>query len=85
MIEAGHQWEGGDDPVEDVARREQERHMSAAFSQLSEEHQAVLVLRVVEGLAYNEIADALGIPPGTVMSRLYTARRQIADALETEQ
>ncbi len=40
------------------------------------------MLREFEGLKYQEIADLLEIPAGTVMSRLYTARRALADALE---
>ena len=82
MLEAGHQWEGGEDPIEDVARREREGHMKAAFDELSQEHQAILVLRVVEGLSYGEIAESLHIPTGTVMSRLSRARAELKKHLE---
>jgi RNA polymerase sigma-70 factor (ECF subfamily) len=43
---------------------------------------AVLALREVQGLAYDEIARATGIPTGTVMSRLYHARRLLAQKLK---
>lgn len=46
----------------------------AAIRQLSESHREVLILIAVEGMAYAEAADILGIPPGTVMSRLSRAR-----------
>lgn len=51
--------------------------MEAALAQLSPEHRAVLVLREVQGFDYREIADILGIPIGTVRSRLHTARMQL--------
>lgn len=48
-----------------------------AVSHLSEEHRAVLILRHYQGLAYPEIAEALGIPVGTVKSRLHHALRGV--------
>lgn len=53
----------------------------AALGQLSEAHRAVLVLREVEGLSYKEIADSMDCPEGTVMSRLFHARRQMQQLL----
>jgi len=48
-----------------------------AMSELSENHQEILALRHAEGLSYAEIAQRLGIPQGTVMSRLYHAREAL--------
>ena len=45
------------------------------------EQRAVFVLRVFEELSYAEIAEALGISPGTVMSRLSRARERLREAL----
>ncbi|MEO0032567.1 MAG: hypothetical protein RIS94_2325 [Pseudomonadota bacterium] len=53
----------------------------AALQQVPEEQRAVFALVVVEGLGYREAADTLGIPVGTVMSRLARARSRIALAL----
>ena len=44
----------------------------------------VLVLKEFEGLKYREIAKLLGIPIGTVMSRLYSARKHLAAAIEEQ-
>jgi len=77
LLEAGRQWASGDDPEEDAVERERHGLLQAAFEELSEEHQAVLVLRVVEGLSYDEIAKTLTVPIGTVMSRLSRARAEL--------
>lgn len=47
------------------------------LQQLSPEHRGVLVMRELEGMTYEEIAVALGVPKGTVESRLYRARQEI--------
>jgi RNA polymerase sigma-70 factor (ECF subfamily) len=52
-----------------------------ALSQLSDQHRTVLILREVEGLSYKEIADSMDCPEGTVMSRLFHARRQMQELL----
>lgn len=66
--------EGGDT----VAR------VRAALAELPPKHRAVLALREMEGLSYEEIAQATGVPIGTVMSRLFHARKLLADKLKTE-
>jgi RNA polymerase sigma-70 factor (ECF subfamily) len=53
----------------------------AAMDALSEDQRAVLVAVCVEGLSYAEASAVLGVPAGTVMSRLFRARRSLADAL----
>ena len=55
--------------------------LERAMGQLPQEQRAVLVLRVVEELSYAEIAETLGISPGTVMSRLFRARERLAQSL----
>jgi len=53
----------------------------AAMEQLPPKQRAVLALREMEGLSYEEIATATGVPVGTVMSRLFHARRLLAEKL----
>lgn len=50
-----------------------------AFARLTEEHRAILALRIEGDLPYAEIADALGIPVGTVTSRLARAREALLE------
>ncbi len=51
--------------------------LNAAMSRLSEDHREILRLRYFAELNYRELAESLGIPPGTVMSRLYLARKAL--------
>jgi RNA polymerase sigma-70 factor (ECF subfamily) len=53
----------------------------AAVAKLSPEHREVVVLREFGGLSYQEIANVLEIPPGTVESRLFRARRELQELL----
>jgi RNA polymerase sigma-70 factor (ECF subfamily) len=48
---------------------------------LSPEHKEIVVLRELDGLSYTEIADVLGIPEGTVESRLFRARQELKELL----
>ena len=56
-----------------------------ALNGLSVEHRQILLLVGLEGLNYREIAEELGIPMGTVMSRLARARERLRNALEKEE
>jgi len=53
-----------------------------ALEQLTPEHRAVVLLREVEGLSYDEISDVLQCPRGTVMSRLHYARNRLRSILK---
>jgi RNA polymerase sigma-70 factor (ECF subfamily) len=77
MLETGAQWAAGSDPADEAAASERDERLARAFAALSEEHRAVLALRVVEDLSYDEIARTLGVPVGTVMSRLARARAEL--------
>ena len=57
---------------------------SAAFRRLDADQRIVLVLHYYLGLSLDEAADALGIPPGTVRSRLHRATAAMRAALEAD-
>jgi RNA polymerase sigma-70 factor (ECF subfamily) len=68
-------------PEEELTRAELRVAMAEAIAQLPDEARETLLLREVEGLRYAEIAEALGIPKGTVMSRLHYARKRLQELL----
>jgi RNA polymerase sigma-70 factor (ECF subfamily) len=63
----------GRDPAEEVSQRDQERHAVKALDLLSDNHREVIVLKIMKGLSYDDISEVLGIPSGTVKSRLHGA------------
>jgi RNA polymerase sigma-70 factor (ECF subfamily) len=71
-----------DAPDRAAERAELRERLERAIETLPPHERETLVMREFEGLKYREIADLLGIPIGTVMSRLYAARRALAATLE---
>jgi RNA polymerase sigma-70 factor (ECF subfamily) len=71
----------GADPVDALRRREIAARLQSALDGLPPYHRAVVVLREIEGLSYEEMAQALGVSKGTVMSRLFHARQKLQRAL----
>jgi RNA polymerase sigma-70 factor (ECF subfamily) len=69
------------DPLGRVLEQEATRVLDEAVAALPLEQRAVFVLRTIEEMSYGEIAEALGLQPGTVMSRLFRARERLARAL----
>jgi RNA polymerase sigma-70 factor (ECF subfamily) len=70
------------DPASEAARGEVEAALHRAIAELSDDRRIVVILRDIEGLTYEEIADALALEPGTVRSRLHRARTELKDKLE---
>lgn len=68
-------------PAEHAERREERDRVRTAVLALSPDQRIVLFLREYEGLRYREIAAILGIPIGTVESRLHAARQRVAKEL----
>ncbi len=68
-------------PEKMADRKELSRVLKDAMAKLSDKHRAIIVLREVEGLAYEEMAEVLGISKGTVMSRLFHARQNLKTLL----
>lgn len=71
----------GATPERSVEDNQRTMHVRRAIAQLSEPLRLVLILREYQELTYQEIADALDIPVGTVMSRLNSARVQLRHEL----
>ena len=72
--------EGVDEPM---LRDERVRLVRGAIKTLTEEHRAILTLREMDDLSYEEIAEILEISIGTVRSRLSRARKQLKLAIES--
>ena len=70
-------------PDQAMERGELRAQLEAAIAKLSNEHREVILLREVQGLDYKEIAEVTGNSSGTVMSRLYYARKKLQAILTT--
>ena len=71
----------GSDPSDVVRRTEIAARLREALEALPEYHRGVIVMREVEGLSYEEMAQAMGVSKGTIMSRLFHARQKLQRAL----
>jgi RNA polymerase sigma-70 factor, ECF subfamily len=71
------------DSFAEFSRRELNRRLRDALDELTPEHRAVILLREVEGLSYDEISEILQCPRGTVMSRLHYARSRLREILKS--
>jgi RNA polymerase sigma-70 factor, ECF subfamily len=71
----------GFDPGRALADKELRQHLHAALEKLSPAHRSVLVMREVEGLSYKEMADMMNCSIGTIMSRLFHARKKMQTLL----
>lgn len=70
-----------DTPEEEAKRHDLRREIEAALAKLSPEHRETIVLREIEGLKYDEIAERMDCSTGTVMSRLFYARKNLQELL----
>lgn len=68
-------------PSVNLERQEEISQMYQALDRLTEEHRSILVLREMEGMDYEAIAEVLDLPIGTVRSRLHRARDQLREKL----
>jgi RNA polymerase sigma-70 factor, ECF subfamily len=81
----------GGNPEDTLHRRELAQAVGAAIEALPSYHRDVIVMREVEGMSYEEMAAAAGVSKGTIMSRLFHARKKLQRTLalryveETEQ
>jgi len=71
----------GADPIDVLRRREIASRIQAALDALPPYHRGVILMREVEGMSYEEMAAAMGVSKGTIMSRLFHARQKLQRAL----
>jgi RNA polymerase sigma-70 factor, ECF subfamily len=69
-------------PSDRMERQERVAQVQSALAAMSDEHRAVLVLREMDGLCYETIAEVLDLPVGTVRSRLHRARLELREQLK---
>jgi RNA polymerase sigma-70 factor (ECF subfamily) len=69
-------------PTEGLERAELRARIDQAMAQLTHAHRTVLILHEFEGLEYKEVAKRMGCSTGTIMSRLFYARRRLAALLQ---
>jgi RNA polymerase sigma-70 factor (ECF subfamily) len=72
---------GGESPLEELEARELGHSIERAIGQLRPEYRACIIMRHVEGRAYDEISDILGLPLGTVKTYIHRARAELRTAL----
>ena len=70
------------DPYQRTESRQLGDRLRAAIDELTPDQKAVILLREVEGLSYDEISQVMQCPKGTVMSRLHYARKALQDKLK---
>jgi RNA polymerase sigma-70 factor (ECF subfamily) len=70
-------------PGVNYQRSEIREHVNAALAKLSPEHRVVVMLKDVEGMQYRQIAEVLNLSMGTVMSRLFYARKKLQFMLKS--
>jgi RNA polymerase sigma-70 factor, ECF subfamily len=72
-------------PEDAAERREEGEKLRKALNLLSPEHRMVLILKDIDGMKYEEMADTLEVPIGTIRSRLHRARFELRDILERQE
>lgn len=71
----------GTNPQKSVLQKELAEKIQEALAQVPEKHRAILLLREIEGMSYEDLAAVLKVPKGTVMSRLFHARAKVQKIL----
>lgn len=93
-LSAGPRGEGGMEPADEsdlsrpeqgLERSEEERRIQAALARLSPEYRMVLILKDMEGEKYEAMATILGVPIGTIRSRLHRARAELRALLQQDE
>ena len=75
---------GPDDPAWNQERQERMRRLDLALSQLSDDHRLIVLLHDTEGYKMTEIQELMGVPVGTIKSRLHRARARLREILTAD-
>ena len=70
------------DPSRNLGRKELAKHIQLAIDELPPYHRAVIVMREIEGMSYADMAKAMKVSKGTIMSRLHHARQKLQRSLK---
>lgn len=71
-------------PGQSLEQEEEIQRVRQALQQVSEEFRQPLILREIEGFSYDQISEILGIPSGTVRSRIFRARQELMERLDRD-
>ena len=71
----------GADPIDAMRRKQLAANIQEALDALPAYHRTVIIMREVEGMSYQQMADAMEVSKGTIMSRLFHARQKLQRAL----
>ncbi len=73
------------DPSHSLDQAEQKQRVHRALARMSVEHRTVLVMKEMEGQKYETMAEVLGVPIGTIRSRLHRARLELRELLDQDE
>jgi len=71
-------------PEHGIEREEEEKRIQEGLNRLSPDHRIVLILKDIEGQKYSQMAEILGVPVGTIRSRLHRARMELRAILASD-
>ena len=69
-------------PEQNLEEKEESEMLHVAINQLETQDRDIIILREFEGYSYDEISEMLSLPAGTVMSRLFYARKKLAEKMK---
>ena len=83
-IEIKNESDEADNPLQNIEKKESTKQLEDALKKLSFEKREIIILKEFEDKTYNEISELLDIPVGSVMSRLFYARKELSKILHKE-
>ena len=69
-------------PEQNLEEKEESEMLHVAINQLETQDREIIILREFEGYSYEQISEMLNLPDGTVMSRLFYARKKLAEKMK---